>query len=126
VGIDRSENGTGYVAQYPPALKALYASPESCPDNLLLFFHRLPYDFIMRDGRTLIQRLYDDHFEGSEQVKVMAGELEKLNLPEPDRQEARHRMEAQVSNAREWCDILNTFFHRFSGVPDARGRKIYD
>ena len=126
VGIDRSEKGTGYLSQYPPALKALYASPDTCPDNLLLFFHRLPYDFIMRNGRTLIQRLYDDHFEGCEQVKTMARELEKLSLPEPDRQEARQRMEAQVSNAREWCDILNTFFHRFCGVPDAKGRTIYD
>lgn len=126
VGIDRTENGTGYVAQYPPALKALYATPESCPDNLLLFFHRLPYDFIMRDGRTLIQRLYDDHFEGCGQAEAMAEVLEKLDLPEPDRQEARQRMEAQVRNAREWRDILNTFFHRFSGVPDAQGRKIYD
>ena len=80
----------------------------------------------MRDGRTLIQRLYDDHFEGCKQVQAMAEELEKLNLPEPDKQEARQRMEAQVNNAREWRDILNTFFHRFSGIPDAQGRKIYD
>ena len=126
VGIDRSEKGTGYVSQYPPALKALYATPDACPDNLLLFFHRLPYDFVMRDGRTLIQRLYDDHFEGFKQVQAMAEVLEKLTLPEPDRQEALKRMEAQLTNAREWRDILNTFFHRFCGVPDAKGRKIYD
>ncbi|MBR3739959.1 MAG: alpha-glucuronidase, partial [Clostridia bacterium] len=125
VGIDRSENGTGYVTQYPPDLQALYASPAACPDNLLLFFHRLPYDFRMRDGRALIQRLYDDHFEGCEQVQAMAEELAKLDLPEPDRQECRDRMEAQTRNAREWRDILNTFFHRLSGVPDAQGRKIY-
>ena len=80
----------------------------------------------MRDGRTLIQRLYDDHFEGCKQVQAMARELEKLNLPEPDRQEAMKRMEAQESNAREWRDILNTFFHRFCGIQDAHGRKIYD
>ena len=126
VGIDRSESGTGYVNQYPPALKTLYESPKTCPDNLLLFFHRLPYDFIMRDGRTLIQRLYDDHFEGCEQVNAMAEELAKLDLPEPDRQECIQRMEAQQSNAREWRDILNTFFHRFCGIPDAQGRKIYE
>ena len=35
-------------------------------------------------------------------------------------------MEAQVQNAREWRDVTNTFFHRFSGVDDAQGRKIYD
>ena len=52
--------------------------------------------------------------------------LESLDLPEPDRQEAGERMEAQVRNAREWRDILNTFFRRFSGADDAQGRKIYD
>ena len=126
VGIDRTDAGTGYVSQYPEALKKLYENPETCPEKLLLFFHRLPYDFRMKDGRTLIQRLYDEHFEGCEQVKAMARELETLSLPEPDKQEARQRMEAQQRNAREWRDILNTFFHRFSGVPDAQGRKIYE
>ncbi|MBQ7519415.1 MAG: alpha-glucuronidase, partial [Clostridia bacterium] len=64
VGIDRTAAGTGYVNQYPPEIAAMYADSQSCPDNLLLFFHRLPYDFVMRDGRTLIQRIYDDHFAG--------------------------------------------------------------
>ena len=125
VGIDRSEQGTGYVSQYPPDLKALYASPETCPDHLLLFFHRLSYAYRMRDGRTLIQRLYDDHFAGCEQARAMAGELETLDLPEPDKSECLDRMQAQLHNAREWRDILNTFFHRLSGVPDEQGRIIY-
>ncbi len=126
VGIDRTESGTGYVNQYPAELKALYASPDTCPDGLLLFFHRLPYGWVMKDGRTLIQRLYDDHFEGCARAEAMKKTLESLDLPEPDRQEARERMEAQVRNAREWRDILNTFFRRFSGADDAQGRKIYD
>ena len=38
----------------------------------------------------------------------------------------RARMDRQLYNAKEWCDIINTFFHRLSGVPDAHGRTIYD
>ena len=52
--------------------------------------------------------------------------LQTLSLPEADRREAEQRMALQVRNAREWRDVTNTFFHRFSGVPDARGRRIYD
>ncbi|MBR6185697.1 MAG: alpha-glucuronidase [Clostridia bacterium] len=127
VGIDRTEKGTGYVTQYPPQWRALYESPDTCPDNLLLFFHRLPYGHRMRDGRTLIQRIYDDHFEGCAQAEQMAETLNGLiGLPEPDRAEAQSRMQLQLRNAREWRDIINTFFHRFSGAPDQRGRKIYD
>jgi len=51
--------------------------------------------------------------------------LKTLAIPEPDRTEALQRMERQVRNAREWRDVTNTFFHRFSGIPDAQGRKIY-
>ena len=125
VGIDRTAAGTGYASQYPPELAALYADPQSCPDNLLLFFHRLPYGFVMRDGRTLIQRIYDDHFEGYDRAVAMAETLRALPLPEPDRAVALERMERQLRDAREWRDVINTFFHRFSGAQDARGRKIY-
>ena len=80
----------------------------------------------MRDGRTLIQRIYDDHFEGVDRAEEMARVLRALPLPEPDRAVVLDRMARQLRNAREWRDVLNTFFHRLSGAPDAHGRKIYD
>ena len=126
VGIDRTSAGTGMVDQYPEAIRARYADPAACPENLLLFFHRLGYDWRMADGRTLIQRIYDDHFLGCERAEAMARTLAGLDLPEPDRTEAAQRMARQLENAREWRDVINTFFHRLSGVNDAHGRKIYD
>ena len=83
------------------------------------------YDERMRDGRTLIQRIYDDHFEGAEAVERMAMTLSRLHLPEKDSAEAAARMEKQLHNAKEWRDVVNTFFYRFSGVSDERGRRIY-
>jgi len=126
VGIDRTASGTGYVTQYPPEIRARYETPEACPDNLKLFFHRLPYGYKLPDGRTLIQRIYDDHFEGCAEAEAMAQTLEALELPQPDRGEALERMAAQLKNAREWRDVINTFFHRLSGVEDEKGRRIYD
>ena len=126
VGIDRTAAGTGLVRQYPPEMAALYEDPALCPDELLLFFHRLPYSFRMKDGRTLIQRIYDDHFEGYEEVLEMQKTLAAFHLPERDRRDAEERMRRQLANAREWRDVTNTFFHRLSGVPDEKGRKIYD
>ena len=126
VGIDRTKNGTGYAEQYPEPLRSLYADPQTCPDNLLLFFHRLPYGFVMKDGRTLIQRIYDDHFDGCAEAEAMGETLSNLDLPSPDREEAAERMRAQILNAREWRDVTNTFFRRFSGAEDEKRRKIYD
>ena len=126
VGIDRTKNGTGYLLQYPESLQKKYENPDTCPDLYLLFYHRLPYSFRMKDGRTLIQRIYDDHFEGYAETEAMAETVRALPFPEPDRDIILSRMELQLHNAKEWCDIINTFFRRLSGVDDAHGRKIYD
>ncbi len=126
VGIDRTHAGTGYLDQYPEEIRIRYENPETCPDLYLLFFHRLPYTFRMKDGRTLIQRIYDDHFEGLEETRDMAATLSGLPFPEPDASVIRGRMDRQLYNAREWCDIINTFFFRLSGIPDEKGRTIYE
>jgi alpha-glucuronidase len=76
----------------------------------------------MRDSRTLIQRIYDDHFEGYRKALEMREKLRELPLPDADRQEALSRMDLQVENAREWRDVVNTFFLRLSGIPDGEGR----
>ena len=126
VGIDRTAAGTGYLDQYPAFYREKYENPDTCPDLYLLFFHRLPYGFRMKDGRTLIQRIYDDHCEGEAEARALADSLLSLPFPEEDAKIIRERMEKQLRNALEWRDVINTFFRRLSGVPDAHGRTIYD
>ena len=126
VGIDRTASGTGYLLQYPDDLQRKYTDPETCPDLYLLFYHRLPYSFRMKDGRTLIQRIYDDHFEGLAETEKMSRLLLTLPFPEPDKTVISDRMQRQLHNAKEWCDIINTFFHRLSGADDLHGRVIYE
>ena len=125
VGIDRTKNGTGYAEQYPAELRDRYSNLETCPDNLLLWFHRVRYDYVMRDGRTLIQRIYDDHFEGYDWVVATEEKLAALPFPEADKALIMDRIARQKKNAHEWCDIVNSFFYRFSGVEDAKGRPLY-
>ncbi len=125
VGIDRTASGTGYAEQYPAELCDRYSSLDTCPDELKLWFHRLRYDHIMADGRTLIQRIYDDHFEGYEWVEATEIALATLPLPEDDKALVLDRIARQKKNAREWRDVINTFFRRLSGVEDAKGRTIY-
>ena len=126
MGINRTASGTGYLLQYPEYIQERYRDPETCPDLYLLFFHRLPYSFVMKDGRSLIQRIYDDHFQGYAETVSMAETIHSLPFPEPDRTVILDRMEKQLLNAKEWCDIINTFFYRLSGVKDAHGRKIWE
>lgn len=128
VGIDRTDKGTGYISQYPPHLAKLYNDPATCPEKMLLFFHRMRYDHVMADGRTLLQRLYDDHFEGLAEAEALLENWKEMQpvLPEKAYRHSLERFEKQVKNARNWCDRMNTYFYRFTLIPDEKGRKIYD
>ena len=127
IGVDRSTNGSGYTAQYPQPLMGLYNNPDTCPEKLLLFFHRLPYDHPMADGRSLVQRVYDDHFEGALGAEDLLAQWKQLKnkIPEGTYERVLSRFERQAANAREWRDVINTYFYRKSGIGDARGRLIH-
>jgi len=127
IGIDRTEKGTGYTKQYHPYLNELYSDPETCPEELLLFFHRLPYDYQLKDRRTLIQYIYDTHFEGGAAVEGFIKTWYSLKplLPENAYESVMERLQRQLINAREWRDVINNYFYRKSGIPDKHGRLIY-
>lgn len=127
IGIDRSSRGTGYTMQYTEAIRQRYDSPLTCPDELLLFFHRVRYDYIMRDGRSLVQRIYDDHFDGAQEALALQEAWQGLKDRVPDEVFIRvaARFARQVANAREWRDVINTYFYRKSGIADGQGRLIH-
>jgi alpha-glucuronidase len=128
IGIDRTPSGTGYTHQYVPQNAAMFANPATCPENLILFFHRLRYDYKMRNGETLLQNIYDTHFEGYDDVAAMLEQWKdmKASLAEMVYESVLSRFERQLANAREWRDQINTYFWRKTGIEDKRGRKIYE
>jgi len=128
IGVDRTPAGTGYTTQYAAKNAAMFADPAACPENLILFFHRLAYDYKMKNGETLLQNIYDTHFEGYEEVAAMLEQWKGLkdSLEEEVYQSVLSRFERQLVNAREWRDQINTYFWRKTGIADKRGRKIYD
>ncbi len=127
LGVDRTSAGTGYCGQYAPKLAARYEDRSTCPEELLLFFHHLPYSYVLPCGRTVIQYIYDTHFEGAEAAQRFLAQVESLEgkLPEDVYARLHARFVHQVEHAREWRDVINSHFLRLSGIPDARGRKIY-
>nr|MCR5432255.1 alpha-glucuronidase [Lachnospiraceae bacterium] len=71
LGVERGSTGTDYISQYNEPVRSLYENLETCPDELVLFFHRLPYDYVLKSGKTVIEHIYDSHFEGVEDVEDM-------------------------------------------------------
>ena len=127
IGIDRTHIGTGYTQQYSQKNAKIFADPSACPENLILFFHRLKYDFIMKNGQTLLQNIYDRHFEAYDEVVLMLKEWEGLkdSLDKEVYESVLLRFNKQLENAREWRDQINTYFWRKTGIADKKGRKIY-
>lgn len=128
IGVDRTRaTGTGYTGQYPAPWRDVYESPDSCPDELLLFFHHVPYTHVLHSGSTVIQHVYDTHFEGVERVERMVerwGEVAHL-VPDDVARRVRERLSEQLASAVEWRDQLTTYFFRKSGIPDVHGRTIH-
>ncbi|MFF9028415.1 alpha-glucuronidase [Streptomyces iakyrus] len=128
IGVDRSvATGTGYAGQYAKPWAELYESADTCPDELLLFFHHVSYGHTLHGGKTVIQHIYDTHFEGVEEVEEARSVWASLaGLVDPARHaRVAERYEEQLRGAREWRDQVNSYFFRKSGVPDERGRRIY-
>ena len=127
IGVDRSDTGTGYSEQYFEKNACVYRNKETCPENLLLFFHRLPYTYRLSSGKTLIQHVYDTHFEGYEDVEKMEQEWISLEgkIPQKIYERVKERFDRQKKNSREWRDVINSFFYRKSMIPDEKGRKLY-
>jgi len=128
IGVDRTvKTGTGFTAQYHKPHSEIYESLEQCPDELLLFFHHVPYTHRLHSGKTVIQHIYDTHFEGAEQALGLVARWSGLKgrIDAGRFLQVLRRLEEQAEHAKEWRDVINTYFWRKSGIPDARGRKIY-
>ena len=71
VGMDRTvATGTGFIGQYRPGGGARFTNRwQTCPDELLLFLHHVPYTYKLHSGKTVIQYIYDSHYEGAEAVE---------------------------------------------------------
>jgi alpha-glucuronidase len=128
IGVDRTvATGTGYSGQYHPPQAERYESLEDCPDELLLFFHHVSYTHRLKSGKTVIQHIYDTHFDGAERAAEQIPRWDSLRgrMPDELHDGVRERLAHQAEHASEWRDRVNTYFYRKSGIPDAAGRLIY-
>lgn len=127
IGVDRTSKGTGYTKQYHPYWQKIFDDIDKCPEDLLLFFHRIPYTFRLKSGETLIQYIYDSHFEGVEEAEVLREKWLELRDKIDGKRFNRvlERLNRQIEHAKEWRDVINTYFYRRTGIPDEKGRKIY-
>lgn len=115
VGFDRSSTGTNAVEQYREPYCSLYNDIETCPEEYLLWFHHLPWDYQTHNGLTLWEALCQHYNAGVTEVETYPARWEAVK-PFVDTQrynEVKSRIDHQVENAREWRDKCLEYFGSF-------------
>ena len=128
IGVDRSvATGTGFAGLFPEPWASRYEDVRTCPDELLLFFHHVPYTHRLHSSKTVIQHIYDSRADAYEQVLTLRPRWQELagRVPSALHERVEQLLREQERSAEEWRDQLRTYFHRASGIPDESARPIY-
>jgi alpha-glucuronidase len=125
VGMDRTvATGTRYIGQYPSELAKEYESLATCPDNLLLFMHHVPYTHVLHSGKTVIQHIYDSHYRGASDAAQLYSDWKTLKgrIDDQRYEQVLALQQYQAGHAIVWRDAVAMWFFRMSGIADAKGR----
>ncbi|KAI0554751.1 glycoside hydrolase superfamily [Xylaria curta] len=125
IGMDRTVwNGTGFAGQYPSEVAAKFESIETTPDDLLLWFHHVPYTHVLKNGKQVIQHFYDSHYDGAETAASFPKKWASLKglIDQQRFEEMLFRLEYQAGHAIVWRDSIVQFYNNISGIPDAARR----
>ena len=118
IGFDRTtETGTDAVSQYKSHIAHTYNNIETCPEELLLWFHRVPWTHRMKDGSTLWESLQYHYNSGVIWTESLQNDWRYKMRHFIDKQrwlEVDERLQHQVENARQWRDVCLGYFRQFA------------
>lgn len=117
VGFDRTRNGSANVDQYHEPLASQFNALETCPENLLLWFHHLPWDYKLSSGRELWDEIclhYDRGISEVEEYQKTWASL-KPYVSETIFNEVARKLDIQKNDAEWWRDACVGYFQTFSG-----------
>jgi alpha-glucuronidase len=130
LGFNRTTTGSNAVSQYFPPLCEIYNDVKTCPENLLLWFHHVPWNYRMNDGKTLWDELCCKYQEGVNSARQFQRIWDKA-APFIDKnrfEEVQYKLKVQTRDAVKWKDACLLYFQTFSqqAIPDEVERPIYD
>lgn len=125
IGFDRSSKGTDAVGQYPEPYRSQYDNIETCPEEYLLWFHHVAWDYKMKSGSTLWQELCMKYNMGVAMVEVYrdfwhTSTKQYMKGHEQEWQHTDSLLNVQLENAKEWRNTCLKYFQAFSKM------KIYE
>lgn len=119
LGFNRSSSGSNAVAQYPAQLAKKLDDINTCPEEFILWFHHVPWDFKMKSGATLWQELCNRYQSGVESVETMQRQwtAAKPYIDPELWNDVNERLMTQARDANWWREGCLLYFQQFSGMP---------
>ena len=119
IGFDRSSKGTDAVGQYPEPYRSMYDNIATCPEEYLLWFHHVAWDYKMKSGSTLWQELCMKYNMGVAMVEVYrdfwhTSAKQYMKGHEQEWQHTDSLLNVQLENAKEWRNTCLKYFQTFS------------
>ena len=119
LGFDRTATGSNALEQYAPEWQKLWGNLDTCPENLLLWFHHVAWDYKMKSGRTLWDELCLRYQQGVDEVRALQREWDALKGRIDDERftSVKQHLARQETDAVEWRDACLLYFGQFSKRP---------
>lgn len=119
IGFDRSSKGTDAVGQYPEPYRSQYDNIQTCPEEYLLWFHHVAWNYKMKSGSTLWQELCMKYNMGVAMVEVYrdfwhTSAKQYMKGHEQEWQHTDSLLNVQLENAKEWRNTCLKYFQTFS------------
>ncbi|MEO7414310.1 MAG: alpha-glucuronidase family glycosyl hydrolase [Opitutaceae bacterium] len=119
VGFDRTAKGSDALGQYAPEVAKVWSDLATCPDDLLLWFHHLPWDYKMRSGKTLWDEICLHYQKGIDEVRAWQKSWDALagTIDQERFVQVQALLRGQEREARIWRDACIQYFATFSKLP---------
>lgn len=119
LGFDRSSTGSNATAQYHSPLCDQYDHIDTCPENMILWFHHVPWNHQMKSGKTLWSELCYAYDRGVKEVRNFQKAWDRMEkLVDTQRfRDVQHRLKIQSRDAVWWRDACLLYFQQFSKQP---------
>lgn len=119
IGFDRTKNGSNALSQYATEVRATFENINTCPEELLLWFHHVSWDHKMKSGRTLWEEICHRYNKGIESVRAMQRTWKGLetHVDKARFDHVKQLLAVQEEEARWWRDASLLYFQTFSKKP---------
>jgi alpha-glucuronidase len=127
IGFDRTDKGSKALEQYPNDAQKLWDSKDTCPEQLLLWFHHVGWNHKIA-GTTLWDHLCNTYDKGLTNVRDMQTSWKSMSS-KVDSDRFKHvsmLLDRQVKEAELWHHSCILYFQTFSKKPIPNGINVGD